>query len=69
MFECLLQKEIDEIIEKAAFTHDQKQVFNALVYNELNDKGIIQMLNMERHKYYKVKKQVLDKVLRIIEKS
>lgn len=69
MLDNLLQSEIDDIVSKAAFNYDQKKVFDALVYAEMNDKGIIQQLHYDRHKYYKIKKQVMTKVLRIIEKS
>lgn len=69
MLDELLQAEIDEILEKAAFTIDQRKIFDLLHDGELNDKGIIERLSMERHKYYKIKKQVMNKIIKIIEKS
>lgn len=67
MIEYLLQEEIDLINAKAAFTADQKKVFDLLVVGALNDKGIIEYLHLDRHKYYKLKKQVMSKISRIVQ--
>lgn len=65
----LIQSDIDEINNLAAWTRDQEEVFKMLVDNSFNDSGIMSELNLRRSRYYEIKKQVTEKVVRITDKN
>lgn len=62
----LLQSEIDFINNQAAWTDEQKQVFSELLRGRFTDEGIKQNLNIPHVRYYKIKKQIYNKIERII---
>lgn len=66
MFSEFLQSEIDDIEHQAAFTKEQQAIFNELRKEENKDSVIMKQLGMSRNHYYKVKKVVALKVLKIM---
>lgn len=66
MFSEFLQSEIDDIEHQAAFTKEQQAVFDELRKDENKDSVIMKQLGMSRNHYYKVKKIVALKVLKIM---
>lgn len=66
MFSEFLQSEIDDIEHQAAFTKEQKAVFDELRKDENKDSVIMKQLGMSRNHYYKIKKVVAFKVLKIM---
>lgn len=66
MFSEFLQSEIDDIERQAAFTKEQQEIFNELRKEENKDSVIMKQLGMSRNHYYKVKKVVALKVLKIM---
>lgn len=68
MFGEFLQWEIDEIERQAAFTKEQRLIFCELRKCEDKDSVIMHRLHMSRNHYYKTKKEVALKVLKIMER-
>ncbi len=65
-YERLMQADIDAVRAKAALSFRQEQVFDALLRGSLLDEGIALSLGMSRATYYRVKRQMQDKVRRIL---
>lgn len=63
----LIQDDVDIILERAAFTADQEAIFRQLVRARYNDVGIMMNLNMSNGRYYRIKKEVKQKIERILD--
>lgn len=58
--------ELENVIQKANFTDEQKAVFSELNKNKYYDYAIMINLNIPNRRYYLIKKIVLDKTERIV---
>lgn len=63
----LIQDDVDIILERAAFTADQEAIFRQLIRARYNDVGIMMNLNMSNGRYYRIKKEVKQKIERILD--
>lgn len=61
-----VQAEYEKIVALARFTDEQRGIFDLLNEDKLNDEGIMLKMNLSRKRYYKVKKIVLQKVIKIL---
>ena len=62
----LIQREVDAINAAACWTDEQKRLFDYLLTDRYNDTGIMLAMNISsREKYYRLKKQVYEKLDRI----
>ena len=62
----LIQREVDAINAAACWTDEQKRLFDHLLTNRYNDTGIMLEMNIySKEKYYRLKKQVFEKIDRI----
>lgn len=62
----LIQRDVDAINAEACWTADQRQLFDLLLQDRLNDAGIMMAMNIcSREKYYRIKKEVYGKLDRI----
>ena len=62
---ALTKSEFDHLLQEANFSEDQERVFRALNRDTCYDYGIMNELGMSSHRYYYVKKIVIDKCVRI----
>ena len=67
-FRCsdFIQPEYEKIILLARFTEEQRNVFDLLNEDRLNDEGIMLELHLPRKRYYNTKKRVIEKVIKTI---
>ena len=65
-YEEFIQEQIDLVIEKAALTETQQQIFNHLLKNRLLDEGIALELGMSRASYYRQKKILQNKIKKVL---
>ena len=62
----LIQREVDAINAAACWTDEQKRLFDHLLSDRYSDAGIMLEMNIaSREKYYRLKKQVFEKIDRI----
>ena len=57
--------ELEQIIQRANFTDDQRAVFDELNKNKYYDYAIMLNLNIPNRRYYLIKKIVIDKTERL----
>lgn len=57
-------KDIEILNEKAGFTDEQKIILEHLRKNDLSDEGIMLELRLSRNKYYKIKENLIQKIIR-----
>ena len=60
------RREIEYINSEAAWTEEQSAVFQELVRGKYNDSGIILALHMDRNHFYRIKKQIKLKLIKIL---
>lgn len=58
--------ELEQIIQRANFTDDQRAVFDELNKNKYYDYAIMLNLNIPNRRYYLIKKIVIDKTERLV---
>lgn len=63
---ALTQMELEQIIQRANFTDDQRAVFDELNKNKYYDYAIMLNLNIPNRRYYLIKKIVIDKTERLV---
>ena len=63
---ALTQMELENVIQKANFTDEQKAVFSELNKDKYYDYAIMINLNIPNRRYYMTKKIVMDKTERIV---
>lgn len=64
---CELTAKERDYVEKASnFSVDQKRIFNLMSLDCTNDEGMMLLTQMSRRRFYEVKKQVRDKVERVM---
>ncbi len=61
----LIEDDIKTIYKEAHFTIQQKVVFDLLLADATIDDDNIELLGISRTKYYEVKREVYDKLMRI----
>lgn len=61
----LTQKDIETLKEKAKFNEDQLVILNHLILGDKTDEGIMLELKLSRNKYYKIKANLISKIIRI----
>lgn len=66
MFDELIKADIDFILQNANFNTEQRLVFDWLIKGDYPDYRIMQEINMTESKFYKIKKQVKNKIKRIL---
>lgn len=57
-------KDIEILDEKAGFTDEQRVILEHLRKNDLSDEGIMLELRLSRNKYYKIKENLIQKIIR-----
>ncbi len=60
----LTVKDIEILDKKAGFTAEQKIILEHLRKNDLSDEGIMLELRLSRNKYYKIKENLIQKIIR-----
>lgn len=60
----LTVKDIEVLDQKAEFTEEQRIILEHLRKNDLNDEGIMLELRLSRNKYYKIKENLMQKIIR-----
>lgn len=60
----LTPKDVTTLHEKADFTEDQLAILKHLRKGDLSDEGIMLELQLSRNKYYKIKADLLCKIIR-----
>ncbi len=64
-----IKSDIEKIRENANFNHEQESVFNELINpsykTRYNDTAIYIKLNMSKDKFYRIKREINDKIERI----
>lgn len=65
-FDWMTQLEIDEVLNKCAFTDEQFRIFNLLLKNNCTDLGIMSNLKISNTRYYRHKRLIQDKINRIL---
>jgi DNA-binding transcriptional ArsR family regulator len=60
----LTKKDIEILDEKAGFTDEQRVILEHLRKNDLSDEGIMLELRLSRNKYYKIKENLIQKIIR-----
>ena len=60
----LTKKDIEILDEKADFTDEQRVILEHLRKNDLSDEGIMLKLRLSRNKYYKIKENLIQKIIR-----
>ena len=63
---CLIREDIERINHDAAWTNDQAKIFNYLLTDHYTDEGIMLNMGISRNRYYRIKRQVLNKLIRLI---
>jgi ACT domain-containing protein len=66
VFSDFIKSDIEYILDNANSTDEQLKIFNLLITNKYIDNGIAMQLGMSRSTYYKIKKQVIKKIIRIL---
>lgn len=61
----LTRDDQDSINERAAWTDEQQRIFSEFCAGNLTDEGIMQALHMDRKRFYKIKRQIMEKIVRI----
>lgn len=65
-FDEFIQDDVDLIVSRAHFTDEQRKIFDLLLTSKYTDYGICRKINMSETRYYKIKKQVINKIKRIL---
>lgn len=60
----LTVKDIEVLDKKAGFTDEQRIILEHLRKNDLSDEGIMLELRLSRNKYYKIKENLIQKIIR-----
>ncbi len=60
----LTKQELEQLNNKIGFTENETDILEHLVKQDLNDDGIMLSLHMSRNKYYKVKLNVIYKIIK-----
>jgi DNA-binding transcriptional ArsR family regulator len=60
----LTVKDIEVLDKKAGFTYEQRVILEHLQKNDLTDEGIMLELRLSRNKYYKIKENLIQKIIR-----
>lgn len=66
VFTEFIKADIDYIKENANFTEEQEKIFDLLLTGKYIDVGIANQLGLRNNTYYKIKKQIVKKILRIL---
>lgn len=73
MFSKLIKSDIEKIIENANFNDEQEQIFIELTkptyHTKYTDIFICHKLNLSESKYYRIKKEIKEKIKRIMDES
>lgn len=65
-YDRLVQDDIDAIRSRAALNCRQEAIFSALLSGRLLDEGIALELGMSRASYYRAKRQMQEKIRRVL---
>lgn len=66
-FDSLIQSDIDLVNDQAAWTEDQKKMFEKLLHSQTTDAGIMQELCISNNRrYYQIKGEIRKKIDRIL---
>lgn len=57
-------KDIETLDKKAGLTDEQRVIIEHLRKNDLSDEGIMLELRLSRNKYYKIKENLIQKIIR-----
>ncbi|MCM1419708.1 MAG: hypothetical protein NC084_09075 [Bacteroides sp.] len=61
----LTQKDMEILKSKEKFNEDQLTILHHLILGDKSDEGIMLELGMGRNKYYKIKTNLIAKIIRI----
>lgn len=65
----LIKADIERLNREAAWTDDQAAVFKLLLDDTLIDEGRMQRLKLSSSRYYRLKKEIWQKVERILREN
>ena len=60
----LSQRDIAALDKKIGFTEDEKIIINHLARNDMTDDGIMLELSINRNRFYKIKTNLINKIIR-----
>lgn len=60
----LSQRDIAVLDKKTGFTEDEKIILNHLARNDMTDDGIMLELSINRNRFYKIKTNLINKIIR-----
>lgn len=60
----LTKSDVQHLDEKIGFTAEERIILYHLAYNDMTDYGIMLELNISRNRYYKIKSNLLSKIVR-----
>lgn len=60
----LSQRDIATLDKKIGFTEDEKIIINHLAQNDMTDDGIMLELSINRNRFYKIKTNLINKIIR-----
>nr|DAF64125.1 MAG TPA: hypothetical protein [Siphoviridae sp. ctTIi48] len=60
----LSQRDIAALDKKIGFTEDEKIIINHLARNDMTDDGIMFELSINRNRFYKIKTNLINKIIR-----
>lgn len=60
----LTKSDVQHLDEKIGFTTEERTILYHLAYNDMTDYGIMLELNVSRNRYYKIKSNLLSKIVR-----
>ena len=65
----LTAKDLAALAEKGTFTREQKFILRHLYLQDMTDEGVMNELRLSRNNYYKIKTDLLNKIILIAARS
>lgn len=65
----LTAKDLATLAEKGTFTREQKFILRHLYLQDMTDEGVMNELRLSRNNYYKIKTDLLNKIILIAARS
>lgn len=65
----LTPKDLATLAEKGTFTREQKFILRHLYLQDMTDEGVMNELRLSRNNYYKIKTDLLNKIILIAARS
>ena len=66
-YDEFIKADVDYIIANANFTKAQLEIFSELCKGQMYDEGICMKLNLSPSAYYRTKRKIADKIVRVLQ--